>query len=396
MSSSDIGVAVIGAGMAGAAHAAAYRAAPTLYDRVLPPIRLVSIADVHEPVARATAERYGYERHDTSWQAVVDAPDIDVVSVVVANALHREIVEALLAAGKHVLCEKPLSDTIESAAAMADAARAASPVARVGFTFRRSPGIAYLRELVQSGALGDVSHVSAQYLTDYAANPEAAMSWRFRGAPGTGALADIGSHVSYLMEFLGGEIASVGGGRLSTVITERPKPVGAVAGHGHTAVSDEYEQVENDDSAMFNLAYASGATGAVEVSRVALGHPNSLRLEVFGSSGSAAWDQSRPSEMRLFLADGPSAQRGYRRVLLGSDHPYVAGAAPIDMASVGFGQNEGFVFQARAFLEEIAGVPEANGLPRNASFDEGLHNMLLLDAVVRSAERGGCAITIEG
>ena len=107
MSKNDIGVAVIGAGMAGKAHAAGYRTAPTLYDSLLPPIRLVSMADVYEPVAPSTAQRFGFERHDTSWQAIVEADDIDVVSVVVANALHREIVEALLAAGKHVLCETP-------------------------------------------------------------------------------------------------------------------------------------------------------------------------------------------------------------------------------------------------------------------------------------------------
>ncbi len=395
MSQNSIGVAVIGAGMAGKAHAAAYRNAPTLYDSVLPPIRLVSIADVYEPAAKAAAERFGYERYDTSWQAIVDADDIDVVSVVVANSLHREIVEALLAAGKHVLCEKPLSDTIEDAEAMADAARDASSISRVGFTFRRAPGIAYLHELVETGVLGQVYHVSARYWTDYAANPQAAMSWRFRGGPGTGALADLGSHVTYLMEFLGGDIATVGGGRFSTVITERPLPLGAVAGHGSTNVSDEYESVQNDDYATFNLTYTSGGAGTVEVSRVAQGHPNSLTLEVFGANGSARWDQVRPSEIQLFLPEGESAQQGVRRVLLGSEHPYLAGAAPIDMQSVGFGQNEGFVFQARAMLEEVAGIPESESLPRNASFDDGLHNMLLLDAATRSALQGGASITIE-
>ncbi len=394
MSTSSLGVAVIGAGMAGKAHAAAYRTAPTLFESILPPVRLVSIADVYEPAARAAATRYGYERHDTSWQAIAAADDIDVVSVVVANALHREIVEALLDAGKHVLCEKPLSDTIESAQAMADAAHAASSVARVGFTYRRAPGIAYIRELVQTGVLGTVHHVSGRYWADYAADPRAAMSWRFRGAPGTGALADVGSHVSYLMEFLGGDVTAVGGGRFSTVITERPKPLGAVSGHGNASVSDEYETVENDDYATFNLSYASGAAGTVEVSRVAAGHPNGLILEVFGATGSARWEQERPSELQLFLSEGPVAQRGFRRVNLGHDHPYVAGGAPIDVAGVGFGQNEGFAFQARAFLEEVAGIDEADSLPRNASFDDGVHNMVMLDAVARSAALEGASVPI--
>ena len=149
-----IGVAVIGAGMAGRAHAAGYRIAPTLYASTLPPLRFVSIADVSPEFGELAARRFGYERSDTSWQAIADNPEIQVVSVVVANSLHREIVEGLLAAGKHVLCEKPLSDTLDDARAMAEMARTADTVARIGFTFRRAPGVAALRDLVTSGALG--------------------------------------------------------------------------------------------------------------------------------------------------------------------------------------------------------------------------------------------------
>ncbi len=122
-----LGVAVIGAGMAGRAHAAAYRTAPTLYASTLPPLRYVSIADVSPELGELAARRFGYERNDTSWQAIAEDPSIDVVSVVVANRLHREMVEGLLAAGKHVLCEKPLSDTLDDARAMVDAADAATP-----------------------------------------------------------------------------------------------------------------------------------------------------------------------------------------------------------------------------------------------------------------------------
>lgn len=181
MSTTDIGVAVIGAGMAGKAHAAAYRTAPAVYGNTLPPIRLVAIADTFEPLARSAAERFGYSRHETSWRAIADAEDIDVVSVVVANHLHREIVDGLLAAGKHVLCEKPLSDSIASARAMAETARGADRIARIGLTFRRAPGIAYLHELIGTGVLGDVLHFSARYWTDYAADPGVGISWRFKG-----------------------------------------------------------------------------------------------------------------------------------------------------------------------------------------------------------------------
>src|SRR6187549_3668519 len=158
-----IGVAVIGAGMAGRAHAAAYRTAPTLYESTLPDLRYVSIGDISPELGSLAARRFGYERNDTSWQAIAENPDINVVSVVVANNLHREIVEGLVAAGKHVLCEKPLSDTLENARAMADIARSADTAVRIGFTLRRAPGIAALRELVTSATLGRILHIDGRY-----------------------------------------------------------------------------------------------------------------------------------------------------------------------------------------------------------------------------------------
>jgi predicted dehydrogenase len=388
-----LGVAVIGAGMAGRAHAAAYRVAPTLYASTLPPLRLVSIADVSPELGSMAARRFGYERSDTSWQALADDPDVDVVSVVVANRLHREMVEGLLAAGKHVLCEKPLSDTVEDARAMVAAANGAETVARIGFTFRRAPGVAVLRDLVTSGELGRVLHVDARYWCDYAADPNGPISWRYKGSPGSGALADIGSHATYLAEFLAGDVQEVSGGRFGTAITRRPVPLGAVVGHGQVAVSEEYEPVENDDYAAFSARFADGV-GVVQVSRVAAGHPNGLALEVFGDRGAATWEQERPAEFRLMLNEGPPATRGYRRVIIGPDHPYVAGGLPMDAPGVGLGQNDGFVYQARAFLEEVAGIDEADSLPRCASFEEGLHNMEVLAAVAESAARGGAAVAV--
>jgi predicted dehydrogenase len=388
-----LGVAVIGAGMAGRAHAAAYRTAPAVYNPVLPPVRLVSIADVNAEFGSLAARRFGYERSDTSWQAIAEADDIDVVSVVVANSLHREVVEGLLAAGKHVLCEKPLSDTLDDARAMADAARSASTVAKVGFTYRRAPGIAYVRELIQSGELGDVLHFSGRYWTDYGCDPRGPMSWRFTGPAGSGALADVGSHMAYISEFLCGDMTSVSGGQLSTVINERPLPLGAVLGHDHAEVSDVYEAVTNDDYAAFSATFENGA-GAIEVSRVAAGHANSLIFEVFCENGAASFDQRRPSEIQLFLRQGKSAQNGYRQIILGPDHPYLAGGLAMDAPSVGFGHNDAFTYQARAFLEEVAGIDESGSLPRCATFDEGVHNMELLAAVTESAGDGGSRVTI--
>jgi predicted dehydrogenase len=388
-----IGIAVIGAGMAGRAHAAAYRSAPTLYRSTLPDLRFISIGDISPELGSLAARRFGYERNDASWQAIAENPDINVVSVVVANFLHREIVEGLVAAGKHVLCEKPLSDNLEDARAMADLARSADTVVRIGFTFRRAPGVAALRELVTSGALGRILHIDGRYWCDYASDPLGPISWRYKGGPGSGALADIGSHVAYLVEFLGGQVQGVSGGRFATAITERPVPLGIVVGHGPAALSDTFEAVENDDYASFS-AQLERSVGVVQVSRVAAGHPNGLALEVFGDAGAAKWEQERAAEFQLMLNEDAAGTRGYRRVIIGPDHPYFAGGLPMDAPGVGVGQNDGFVFQARAFLEEVAGIDEADSLPRNASFDEGVHNMEILAAVAESAANGGATVKV--
>jgi predicted dehydrogenase len=392
-----IGVAVIGAGMAGRAHIAGYRAASTLtggaYGDDLPPVRLVAVADTHEPFAVAAAHRYGYERAETSWQAVAAADDVDVVSVVVANHLHREIVEGLLAAGKHVLCEKPLAPSISDAEAMV-AAAAAHPglVSGVGFTFRRSPAINAVRDQLRSGRLGEVRHFNGHYWCDYATNPTAPISWRYKGGPGSGALADIGSHLVDLGEFLCGPVESVKGTVMSTVTTRRPKPLGAVVGHALAAVSDEFEDVENEDLVTFVATFAGGATGTFSASRIAHGLPNGLGFEVFADHGAAAFDLNRTGEFTLADTTAPDGANGYRQVLVGPAHPYVAGGLPMDFPSVGHGQNDFFVFQCRAFLNQVAGI---GSLPEVPPLTHGLHNLRVLDAVARAADAKGEVVPID-
>jgi predicted dehydrogenase len=382
-----LGVAVIGAGMAGRAHAYGYRLAGSLYGAGLPEVRLVTIADVNEPLARDTARRYGFGRTDTDWRAVAAADDVDVVSVVVANSLHREIVEGLAAAGKHVLCEKPLAPTVADAVAMKQAVDAAGVIGRVGFTFRRSPGVAAIADLVASGTLGVPVHFHGQYWNDYSCDAGAPMSWRYKGLPGSGALADVGSHLTDVSEFLCGAVTSVSGGQMSTRIARRPLPLGHVVGHDHVEVGDEFEPVENDDWATYTARYAGGATGSLSVARIAHGYPNTLKFEIFGSAGSARFDVSRPAEFELAVGG-----RNFARIEIGGDQPYVRGGMPMDVAGIGFGHNDSFVFQARAFLDEVAGRQE---IPPCPDFDHGAHNLGVLDAVVQSADRDGAAVRVD-
>jgi predicted dehydrogenase len=385
MSNQPLGVAVIGAGMVGRAHANAYRNAATVFDLDQPAPRLVAIADVHEPFAADAAARYGFERVETDWRAVVDSPDVDAVSVAVANSLHREIVEAALAAGKHVLCEKPLAPSVNDAQAMVDAAAAApGQINAVGFTFRRSPAINAIRQQVES-SLGPVRHFVGNYWCDYGFDPQRPMSWRYLGGPGSGVLADIGSHLADLAEFFCGPTTGVQGTAMATLVNDRPRPLGVAVGHsGGVQLSDERVPVENEDICTFTTAYASGAVGTFSLSRVAFGHANTLKIDLFCENGTASFDLTRPAEFSI-IDQGPATPvNGARTVFLGPWHPYLAHGLPMDFPTVGHGQNDFFVYQARAFLDQIAGI---NKLPACPDMAHGLHNLRVLEAVVAATDK---------
>jgi predicted dehydrogenase len=217
------------------------------------------------------------------------------------------------------------------------------------------------------------------------------MSWRYKGGPGSGVLADVGSHLVDLAEFLGGPIESVRGAVLSTFVEERAVPLGAAVGHAAARLSDVTEAVENEDLVTFSASFASGATATFSASRVAIGLANSLGFELFAEHAAARFELDRAAEFGYVdrAVSGPTA--GYRRVPVGPAHPYVSGGFPMDFPGVGYGQNDLFVFQARAFLEQVAGL---DGLPRVPSFEDGLRNLRLLAAVAESAKSNGAEITV--
>jgi predicted dehydrogenase len=387
-----IGVAVVGAGMAGRAHAAAYRSATTVFGGSLPEIRLVAIADSDAKLAEDVRRRYGYERAVPSWQAIAEARDIGAVSVAVANSLHREVVEGLLSSGKHVLCEKPLASSLEDAEAMVAAADRSGVVAAVGFSYRRSPSVSAIRREVSSGRMGEVLCFSGRYWCDYALDPRVPMSWRYRGGPGTGSLADLGAHLVDMAELVCGLLAEVSGAVFATVMTERPVPARSPTGHELAELTGEVAFVENEDIATFTARFREGGVATFSISRVAHGLPNGLGFEVFCSKGAAAFDMHRPAEFLISDAAPPPAVNGYRRVITGPEHPYVRGGLSMDAAGTSHGVGDFFTYQARAFLDQVVG---GEGLEPCASFHAGLHNMRVLEAVCASAAAGGTAQKVE-
>jgi predicted dehydrogenase len=393
-STQPLSVAVIGAGMAGRSHACGYRNVNTVFGAGLPPVRLAAIADTNVALGADAARRYGYEKALPSWEAVAEDPTIDAVSIVVGNDLHRPIAEALIAAGKHVLCEKPLAGSLEDARAMAELEQGAGAevVTAVGYSFRRSPGIAAIREHVRGGELGDLTLFSGRYWCDYATDPNGPLSWRFKGGPGSGALGDVGSHIIDAAEYVAGPIASVSGASLSTQIPKRPLPLGAVVGHNAALVSDEVGEVENEDTASFTARFESGLVGTFSVSRTAFGLPNGLALDVLGLGGRAAFDQHRPAEYLFDDAQPEARTRGARTIIAGPNLPYFAGGVPMEAPGVGASNADNFTYQARAFLDQVAGV--ADPRPACATFADALRTMEIIKAVVDSSLGGGAAVTV--
>ncbi|MGI4894441.1 MAG: Gfo/Idh/MocA family protein [Janthinobacterium lividum] len=390
-----LGVAVVGAGMAGRSHANGYRQAPTVFGPDLPPLRLAAIADANLPLAQDTARRYGFERAVGSWQEIAADPSIDVVSVVVGNALHREVVQELLAAGKHVLCEKPLAGSLEDAEAMVHAAeKAVGQVAALGYSYRRTPAFAALAARVVDGGLGTITNFTGHYWCDYSCNPSAPWTWRYAGGPGSGAVSDLGSHTLDLAELLCGRVELVSGAQFSTVVTERPLPLGHTVGHQVGAVSQETRAVDNEDTAVFTVRFAGGATGSFSISRVAFGYANGQGLEVSGTSGRASLDLQRPAEYVLDDDQPAVGSRGPRVVTAGPGFPYYAGGLPTDAPGLSYGYSDMFVWQTRAFLDQVSGVQTA--LPACASFADGLHTLRVIDAIAASARGGGVPVAVEG
>jgi predicted dehydrogenase len=275
---------------------------------------------------------------------------------------------------------------------MVELEKTARVVTAVGYTFRRSPAIAAIRDHVQRGELGEMTLFNGRYWCDYACNPQGPLTWRFKGGPGTGALGDIGAHVIDAAEYVCGPIVSVSGGEVSNQIAKRPLPLGAVVGHAEAPVSTEMGEVENEDTAMFSARFASGLQASFSVSRTAFGMPNGLGFDVYGLAGRASFDQHRPGEYLFDDAQPEARTRGLRQVIVGPQMPYFRGGYPMEAPGVGIGNQENFIYQCRAFLDQIAGTPD--GLPPNASFADALHTMEIIQAVVRSAQSNGAAVAV--
>jgi len=386
MAQERLRIAMVGHGFMGAAHSQAWRTAPRFFDLGVEPEMAVIVGRDPERTEAARVQ-YGWQSASTDWRAVVADPDIDVVDIVSPGSSHVEIAIAALEAGKHVLCEKPLANTVEQAEAMtaaAAAARAHGVRAMVGFSYRRVPAIAVARQLVQDGRIGTVRQVRALYLQDWLADEDGPMTWRLdKELAGSGALGDIGAHAIDLVEYVTGASLATVSGTLETFVTERPLMAEGVGLSG--TASSERGQVTVDDAAFFTARLgggaADGAIGTFEATRYATGRKNGLTLEISGSEGAIQFDLESMNELRLYESSAPAGEQGFRRILVTEpEHPYMAAWWPTGHL---IGYEHTFSHQVKDFVEAIVA-----GTDPSPSFEDGLHVQRVLDAVERSAADG--------
>ncbi|MFI2564314.1 Gfo/Idh/MocA family protein [Paenarthrobacter sp. NPDC018779] len=362
-----LGVAAIGYAFMGKAHSNAWRNVASFFDVPAFEQKVLVGRDASQ-VAEAAA-KYGWAESATDWRDVIHRDDIDIIDICAPGWMHAEIAIAALEAGKHVLVEKPLANTLAEAELMTAAAakaRARGVQSMIGFNYRRVPALALARELIAEGRLGTIRHIRAAYLQDWLSDAESPMTWRLRKeTAGSGALGDIASHAIDQILYLLGDAVTEVTGRLHTFVDQRPGPEGP-------------EDVTVDDAAWATLTLTSGAIASVEVSRVATGQKNSLKLEIYGDKGTILFDLEALNELGFLDATLPVREQGFRRILVNEpEHPYLEAWWPQGHI---IGWEHTFTHQVRDFLLAVR-----DGSQPSPSFEDGLQIQRVLAAVEESA-----------
>ena len=370
VSGETCGVGLIGQKFMGRAHGNAFSQARRFFDLPLDPVlRVVAARDAEE--LATFAPRFGFERSTTKWRDLVTDDSVDLVDVATPNDLHAEPSIAMLEAGKHVACEKPLARTLDEARTMRDAARRARGRTFVWFNYRRCPAVGLAHRLIREGRLGKIHHVRATYLQSWG-GPETPLLWRFRKKhAGSGAHGDLNAHIVDLARFLtGDEIVEVHGAVAKTFVKERTIP-----GSTKTGRSDV------DDCVLFLATFKSGAVASFEATRLATGHQNANSIEINGELGAIRFDFEDMNLLRFFdAADGPR-EGGWRRVMCtaAGSHPYAEAWWP-DAHVIGY--EHGFTNMVADMMRVLAGEEPELPLP---DFADAYETQRVLEAAMVSA-----------
>jgi predicted dehydrogenase len=344
-STPEVGIGIVGYGMMGKAHSYGYTLAPHVRSLPCRP-RLRVISGRNRGAVENAARAYGVERAVTDWRKVVDSPDVDIVDVCTPPGTHAEIVEAAAAAGKAVVCEKPLAADYEGALRAYEAVHRAGVPNAVGFNYRRLPALSLMRRLIAEERIGQPRLWRGTWLSDEFLDPEIPFDWRFERRQGASTIADLGAHLIDLAGWMVGEVESVSA-QSETFTTVRRDPVGGGS-----------REVDVDEASAALLRFRDGALGVFETAKTAPRRPCDFVVEVNGTTGTLRFDYSRLNELWYGDAGEPDELYGMRRIRAEHPaHPETQGWWPIGQ---GIGYGASFVNQAADLLSEW---PEARWSP---------------------------------
>ena len=358
MSGAEVGIGIVGYGMMGKAHAYGYTVAPLMRKLPCRPrLRVISGRDKIKVAAAAAA--YGVESWVNDWRDLIHRPDVEIVDICTPPGTHFEIASEAAAAGKAVICEKPLAVTYAEAAAAASAVKKAHVLSAVGFNYRRLPAVSLMKRMIDEGAVGTIRLVRASWLSDEFVDPAIPFDWRFDRSMGATTISDLGSHLIDMTTWMAGPISEASGQSATFVPTRSGR------------------EVTVDEASSALVRFASGARGVFEMARTAVRRPCDVSVEVNGDRGTLVFEYARLNELLYGDGDDQPSLYGMRRIRAEHPtHPYARDWWPI-------GQGVGY---EASFVNHLGDLMEAwpDG-PWEPDFAQGAAVQAVCETIERAA-----------
>ena len=377
-----LGIGVVGFGWMGMAHSRSAARIASLFPERDFDTQLVICGDNVSERREQAVDGFGFASASSDWESVVDHPDVDVVYVTAPNMMHEEIATAAARAGKAVFCEKPVGGTPDQTVRIEAAARAAGVITGVGYNYRWAPLVRHAKNLIDSGALGEITNYRGRFFSMYGADPMGLLSWRFLvDEAGYGVSSDILSHAVDLATMLVGPITRVSG-TMETFIQDRPLPKAGGTHYDRGTPGDPTGAVTNEDYAAAMVTFANGARGTFESSRAIIGPESQMAFDIYGTKGALRWNLETMNEMDVFIVDeSDTAPRGYTKVYAGDRYPYHGHFVPGDANAIGYEDLK--VIENYEFLTAVA-----KGEQHEPGFAEALDYVSFQSAWLRSCDSG--------
>ncbi len=373
MARKPLRIGLVGYGFMGRTHSNAYRQVSQFFNVEFEPV-LKAVCGRNRDKAERFANQWGYESVETDWRSLIARDDLDVIDIASPNDTHATIAVATAAAGKAVLCEKPLARNMAEAQQMVDAVESARVPNMVWYNYRRVPAVSLAKQIIDSGKLGRIFHYRAKFLQDWTISERVpvggAALWRLSAdVAGSGVTGDLLAHCIDTAIWLNGPLEKVSA-MTETFIKQR-----------QDAVTGEAREVEIDDASAFLARFDNGSLGTFEATRYARGHKALYTLEINGSEASIAWDLHDLHRLQYFEHAGDASLRGWRSIhVTEGEHPYMKHWW---VPGLQIGYEHTFIHQVSDFLTDLK-----NGNPTHPTFRDALATDRVVAAVLESARSG--------